>query len=117
MRVVAGIRRGKKLLEFEGDYIRPTTDRVKEAVFNLIQGRVEGGIVFDAFAGTGALGIEAVSRGAEFAVATDIDERSVSVIRKNVDGCGFSDRFEILSQALQQYSCCDRLSVYISSDI
>ena len=103
MRVISGIRRGKKLQTFEGEHIRPTTDRVKEAMFNLIQGRVEGAEVFDAFSGTGALAIEAVSRGATFAVCTDVDDRSVSIIRNNFEECDFLDKCEIVKSRACSY--------------
>lgn len=95
MRIISGSRRGRKLLGFDGDYIRPTTDRVKESMFNLIQNHLSGAMVFDAFAGTGALGLEALSRGADFVVCTDIDKRSLEIIKKNYDACSFSDRYDI----------------------
>lgn len=103
MRVISGIRRGRKLLSFEGDYIRPTTDRVKEAIFNLIQGYVDNARVYDAFSGSGALAVEAISRGAEFAVCTDVDGRSIDIIRKNIEGCGFSDKCEIINSSACTY--------------
>ena len=103
MRVISGSRRGRKLFSFEGEHIRPTTDRVKEAMFNLIQGKTADATVFDAFAGSGALAIEAVSRGASFAVCTDIDERSLGVIRNNFEGCEFSDRCEIVKSTACAY--------------
>lgn len=96
MRVISGSRRGRKLLSFEGEHIRPTTDRVKEAMFNLIQGNTADAVVFDAFSGSGALAIEAVSRGALFAVCTDVDERAIGIIRNNFSGCDFSDKCEIV---------------------
>ncbi|MBP3361901.1 MAG: 16S rRNA (guanine(966)-N(2))-methyltransferase RsmD [Clostridia bacterium] len=103
MRVISGSRRGRRLLEFEGEHIRPTTDRVKEAMFNLIQGRCSGAVVFDAFAGSGALSIEAMSRGASFAVCTDTDERSLEIIRSNYESCGFSDKSLILCKSAVEY--------------
>lgn len=103
MRVISGIRRGKKLLEFEGEDIRPTTDRVKEAIFNLIQGRWENAVVFDAFSGTGSLGIEALSRGARYAVFTDIDKRSYDLIKQNVQGCDFQDKCEVVNTSACSY--------------
>ncbi len=96
MRVISGSRRGRKLQSFEGEHIRPTTDRVKEAMFNLIQGKTADAVVFDAFSGSGALAVEAVSRGASFAVCTDVDERSVNIIRNNFEGCDFSDKCEVV---------------------
>ncbi len=95
MRIISGSRRGHKLLEFEGTDIRPTTDRVKESVFNIIQSFVPGAVCLDMFAGSGALGFEALSRGADRAALIDNDERSADIIRKNADALRFSDRCEI----------------------
>ena len=96
MRVIAGKRKGKKLLGFDGDFIRPTTDRVKESMFNLITGYVAGAKVYDAFCGSGALSIEALSRGAVFAVCTDTDDRSVRIAESNFKDCGFDDMHRIV---------------------
>ena len=71
MRVITGSARGRRLRELEGQETRPTTDRVKEGIFNIIQFDIEGRRVLDLFAGTGQLGIEALSRGAESAVFVD----------------------------------------------
>ena len=103
MRVISGIRRGIKLIDFDGEYIRPTTDRVKEAMFNLIQGSTADAVVYDAFAGSGGLGIEAVSRGAKFVYCTDTDERSIQIIRKNYEGCDFSDKCGIYKTAATDF--------------
>ena len=103
LRIISGIKRGKNLLTFEGEHIRPTTDRVKEAIFNLIQDRVYDSVVYDAFSGTGALAIEAVSRGAQFAVCTDVDDRSIDIIHKNFEGCSFSDKCEIIKTSACSY--------------
>lgn len=65
MRIISGIRRGHKLFEFEGDDVRPTTDRVKESVFNIIQTFIPDAVCLDMFAGSGALSFEAISRGAK----------------------------------------------------
>lgn len=103
MRVISGSRRGRKLLSFEGEHIRPTTDRVKEAMFNLIQGKTADAIVFDAFSGSGALAVEAVSRGAAFAVCTDVDGRAVNIIRSNFEGCDFSEKCEVVLSSACAY--------------
>ncbi|MBQ4271046.1 MAG: 16S rRNA (guanine(966)-N(2))-methyltransferase RsmD [Clostridiales bacterium] len=84
-RVVSGEFRGAQLLAPKGDNTRPTTDKVKEALFSIIQTRVAGSDVLDLFSGTGGIGIEAVSRGADSAVMVDKDGRAVSVIRKNLE--------------------------------
>lgn len=91
MRVIAGSKRGSKLFDFEGQKIRPTTDRVKESVFNLIQEYIPGSTVLDLFSGSGALGAEALSRGACSAVCVDISAESVAVIKKNMQNLGFEN--------------------------
>ena len=92
MRVISGIRRGAKLITREEDKVRPTTDRVKESMFNLLMGCFPCGSVLDLFAGRGALGIEAVSRGAERVVCVDIDALSMDVVRKNYENLRISDK-------------------------
>ena len=87
MRVITGTARGRKLLELPGDKIRPTTDMVKEALFNIIQFDIEGRSILDLFAGTGQLGIEALSRGAKSAVFIDNSPAAVKIITKNLDHC------------------------------
>ena len=89
MRIIAGSRKGHKLFDFEGMDIRPTTDRVKESIFNLIQSYVIGAECLDLFGGSGALSFEALSRGAESSVCVDIDARSIDVIRKNAQKLNF----------------------------
>ncbi len=91
MRIIAGSKKGHKLFEFEGQKIRPTTDRVKESIFNLIQEFILDSTVLDLFGGSGALSFEAVSRGANSAVCVDIDSDSIAVIKKNADALGFSN--------------------------
>ena len=96
MRVISGIRRGKKLIGFEGDAVRPTTDRVKESIFNLIAPYVSSAVVLDLFGGSGALSCEALSRGAEKAVIVDFDNKSIDIIKKNVSMLDFNDRCSIM---------------------
>ena len=100
MRIIAGAKRGHKLYEFEGTDIRPTTDRVKESMFNLIQDFVTGSRVLDLFAGSGALCFEALSRGAESGVLVDRDMRALSLIRKNNASLGFDNAEIIDSEAI-----------------
>ena len=88
MRVITGSARGRRLKTPETYDIRPTTDNVKEAVFNIIQFDVEGRRVLDLFAGTGQLGIEALSRGAREAVFVDRDREAVKIVRENLKICG-----------------------------
>ena len=90
MRVITGTARGRKLKTPEGMDIRPTTDNVKESVFNIIQFDIEGRRVLDLFAGTGQLGIECLSRGAKEVVFIDRSREAVKIIKDNLKSCGFS---------------------------
>ncbi len=89
MRVITGSARGRRLREPTGTDIRPTADQVKESIFNIIQGDVEGRVCLDLFSGTGQLGIEALSRGAEKCVFVDSDRTAVALTRKNLEITGF----------------------------
>ncbi len=84
MRVIAGSAKGRKLKTLEGMEVRPTTDKVKEAIFSAIQFDLPGAVVLDLFAGSGQMGIEALSRGAERVVFVDNSSRSLSVTRENL---------------------------------
>lgn len=88
MRVITGSARGRKLKTPENYDIRPTTDNVKESVFNIIQFDIEGRKVLDLFAGTGQLGIECLSRGAESAVFVDQSKEAVKIVKENLKSCG-----------------------------
>ncbi len=96
MRVITGTARGRKLKEPVGMDIRPTTDMVKEALFNIIQFDIEGRRVLDLFAGTGQLGIEALSRGAKSAVFVDESSAAIRIVRENVEMAGFSKQARII---------------------
>ena len=89
MRVITGSARGRRLKTPEGYDVRPTTDTVKEAMFNIIQGDIEGRRVLDLFAGTGQLGIECLSRGARDAVFIDSSRQSLALVKENLRACGF----------------------------
>lgn len=95
LRVVAGSARGRKLKDVPGDTTRPVTDMVKEALFNILAGDVINSTWWDLFGGTGAIGIEALSRGAEFVLFSDLNRLPVETIRENVAHCGFTARAEI----------------------
>lgn len=84
MRVVSGKYRGLNLVPFEGEDIRPTADRVKESLFNILSARVVGAVVADVFCGSGNLGIECLSRGAECVYFNDLSNKSLEVLRKNL---------------------------------
>ena len=90
MRVITGTARGRRLKTPENYDIRPTTDNVKESVFNIIQFDIEGRRVLDLFAGTGQLGIECLSRGAAEAVFIDENTAAVKIVKENLKTCGFT---------------------------
>jgi len=85
MRIISGKARGTKLYTLEGENTRPTLDRVKESIFNIIQNEIEGAKVLDLFAGSGAIGLEFLSRGAEKAVLCDNSKEAINIIRKNIE--------------------------------
>lgn len=87
MRVITGSARGRKLLTPDNYDVRPTGDKVKESVFSIIQFDIEGRRVLDLFAGTGQLGIEALSRGARSAVFVDSSKKSLDIVKKNLKIC------------------------------
>ena len=97
MRVITGSARGCRLKELEGMETRPTTDRVKEGLFNIIQFDIEGRKVLDLFAGTGQLGIECLSRGAASAVFVDRRTDAVKLIRENLKATQLSDKARVVS--------------------
>ncbi len=95
MRVITGSARGRRLKELTGMETRPTTDKVKESLFSIIQFDIEGRRVLDLFAGTGQLGIEALSRGAASAVFIDRRADAVRLVKGNLELCGLSDRASV----------------------
>lgn len=97
MRVITGTARGRKLQTLEGLDVRPTTDRVKEAMFSAIQFETEGALVLDLFAGSGQMGIEALSRGARYAVFVDASNRSLQVVKDNLQTVGLAAKAHVLS--------------------
>jgi 16S rRNA (guanine966-N2)-methyltransferase len=84
MRIISGKFKGHKLASFDEDHIRPTTDRVKESLFNIIASRLEDSRVLDLYSGTGSLGLEALSRGAKSVDMVEVNPRSIQIIRKNL---------------------------------
>ena len=94
-RIVAGSARGRRLEVPEGQGTRPTSDKVRTAVFNVLGQFFDGGAVLDLYAGTGALALEALSRGCERAVCVEADRRAVEILRRNVAALGFGDRVDV----------------------
>lgn len=103
MRVITGEARGRKLVTLEGEDVRPTTDRVKEGMFNIIQFDLEGANVIDLFAGSGQLGIEALSRGAKHCTFIDSANRSVEVVKQNLKTIGFEKRASVFCGDAKMY--------------
>ncbi|MDI7741553.1 16S rRNA (guanine(966)-N(2))-methyltransferase RsmD [Lysinibacillus fusiformis] len=97
MRVVAGERKGMPLKAITGTTTRPTTDKVKESIFNIIGPFFDGGIVLDLFAGSGGLGIETLSRGADKAIFVEKDGRAFQTLQENIKKC----RYEEVSESFK----------------
>jgi len=102
MRIISGTSGGKKLRPLRGQSIRPTSDRVKESIFNILGDEVDGKHVLDLFAGTGNLGIESLSRGATRAVFVEKEKSAIDLIKKNLSHCGFEDRVHIMTGEVER---------------
>ena len=96
MRIITGKARGTKLNTLAGEATRPTAERTKEAVFSMLQNEISGTRVLDLFAGSGQLGLEALSRGAKYAVFNDSSREAAAIIRANAEKTHFIDMCEIL---------------------
>lgn len=103
MRIIAGTRRGQKLKEFSGFDVRPTTDRVRESMFNLICDFIMGASVLDLFGGSGALSFESISRGAKKSIICDNDKKSIELILKNKEWLKFGDEITVLNKSAQDF--------------
>jgi len=101
LRVISGKLKGKKLFSIKGLSLRPTSDRVREAIFDILQGSIDGGKVLDLFAGTGAMGIEALSRGAVSAVFVESSPESLSALQRNLAESRLQGVSEILSREVR----------------
>ena len=91
MRIITGSAKGKKLVSLEGDATRPTSERIKEAIFSSIQFDVEGRRVLDLFAGSGQMGLESLSRGAQKATFIDSSREAMDIVKQNAKATGFFD--------------------------
>ena len=113
MRVITGKARGVQLKTPEGMTTRPTTDRVKEALFSIIQFEIPGAKVLDLFGGTGQLGIEALSRGAKSAVFVDAGDKACKLIRENLHRCKMDNNAQIIRADYLQYlqTCRDKFGL------
>ena len=95
MRIIAGKSRGTKLYTLEGENTRPTLDRVKESLFNIIQNKIQDAIFLDLFSGSGAIGLEALSRGARKVIMCDNSKEACNIIKKNMEKTHFLENVEI----------------------
>ena len=95
MRIISGKARGTKLYTLEGTATRPTLDRVKESLFNIIQNDIEDSTILDLFSGSGAIGLEFLSRGAKRAVLCDNSKDAIKIIKKNVQKTHFEEKAEV----------------------
>src|SRR4029450_3122718 len=96
MRIVAGILKGRRIDSPDWEGLRPTSDKLRETLFNVLGPRVQGATLLDGFAGTGAVGIEALSRGAAHVTFVERDPRAVTLIESNLKRCGVADRYAII---------------------
>ncbi len=94
-RIIAGTARGRRLAAPKGQATRPTSDKVRGAVMNVLGQFFDGGAVLDLYAGTGALALEALSRGCARAVCVEADRAAAELVRRNAEACGFADRVEV----------------------
>ncbi len=102
MRIIAGTARGRRIEAPEGKNTRPTLDRVRENLFNILQMNIRGSRVLDLFAGSGALSIEALSRGAESATLVDSDRNANRIQKKNLESLGFAGQAEVMLRDWKQ---------------
>ncbi len=103
MRITGGETKGRRIKSPKGMRIRPTTDKVREAIFSIIGQNLSGIRVWDCFAGTGSLGLEALSRGAAFAIFTDSSSHAITLIQENLAICGYLDKAMVLKKDLNKH--------------
>jgi len=96
MRIIAGTLKGRRIDAPKWEGLRPTSDKLRETLFNVLAPRIEGAVVLDGYAGTGAVGIEALSRGAAHVTFVERDPRAAALIETNLQHCGVTDRYAII---------------------
>jgi 16S rRNA (guanine(966)-N(2))-methyltransferase RsmD len=102
VRIVAGTAKGRRLVAPAGGATRPTSDKVRAAVFNVLGQFFDGGRVLDVYAGTGAMALEALSRGCARATCVEADPRAAEAIGRNAEACGLADRVEVLREPAER---------------
>ncbi len=95
VRIISGEQKGRRLSTLKGRNLRPTSDRAKETLFDILSDRVEGSRFLDLFAGTGSVGLEAASRGAEQVFLVESDPGALQILQKNIDQCGLKERVTV----------------------
>ncbi|HEX6466077.1 MAG TPA: RsmD family RNA methyltransferase, partial [Terriglobales bacterium] len=112
VRVIAGLYRSRKLVAPEGETTRPTSDRLRETLFNVVAPQIADSVWIDLFAGSGAVGIEALSRGARMVYFADEDKKAARIIRENLLSLGISEGFEVQErEAVQALRLLDAAAV------
>ena len=114
MRIISGKARGTKLYTLQGDNTRPTLDRVKESLFNIIQSKIQDSIFLDMFSGSGAIGLEAISRGAKKAIMCDKSKEAYQIIQKNIEKTHFKEKAEIYQadfKEVLQNKICEKIDI------
>jgi 16S rRNA (guanine966-N2)-methyltransferase len=110
LRIIGGELKGRKLFSVRGTHTRPTADRIREAIFNILASRVPEAIVLDLFAGTGTLGLEALSRGAQRAIFIEANKHALSVLRRNIKVTGLENKAIIIQwNILKNLNCLQSL--------
>ena len=102
MRVIAGFLKGRRLASPSWDGLRPTSDKLRETLFNILAPRIAGARVLDGYAGTGAIGIEALSRGASAVTFVDSDRRAQALIEENLARCGIAEGYAIIRESVER---------------
>jgi 16S rRNA (guanine966-N2)-methyltransferase len=111
VRIIAGSLKGKKLQTLHGMEIRPTSDRLRESIFNILSKYSSKKTVLDLFSGTGALGIEAMSRGAKFCIFVDSNQKSIEIIKKNIRACALEKKTRIIKwDILKNLNCLETIN-------
>lgn len=105
-RIIGGRLKGKKLFPIKGASIRPTGDRQREAIFNILSDKIEGAAVLDLYAGTGALGLEALSRGASTGIFIDSNKSATQLIARNIRACGFEGNTQLIRWNIEENLRC-----------
>ena len=106
LRIISGSLKGRRIASLPGLSTRPTSDKVREAIFNIIGHDIEGTSFLELYAGTGAIAIEAVSRGADHAVLIESSQTAAEIIRKNIEHCGIADKAKLIRWDIEQNLNC-----------